>query len=78
MLMVDTVQIMLPLFSTYCKQMSKTKWEIIGEVTDYGLVASSRYVKRVMVVDLDEKCVVFAFVIKNRRHYQNCSLLHVC
>lgn len=46
MLMVDTVQIMIPLFSTYCKQMSKTKWEIIGEVTDYGLVASSRYVKK--------------------------------
>ncbi|TWV80177.1 phage/plasmid replication protein, II/X family [Moraxella sp. VT-16-12] len=46
MLMIDTVAITIPVFKTYARLVdgSKTKWELIGDVNDYGLVASSRHI----------------------------------
>lgn len=46
MLMVDTTAITIPVFKTYARLVagSKTKWELLGDVNDYGLPAASRYI----------------------------------
>lgn len=45
-LMIDTIEIHIPMFSTYCYNVVGDMWEIVGDVTDYGLTANSRYVKK--------------------------------
>lgn len=45
-LMIDTVEVHIPLQMIFCKKTSLTGYEIIGEVTDYGLSAHSRHVRK--------------------------------
>lgn len=45
-LMIDTIEIHIPVFPTYCKNTGNDLWEIIGDVTDFGLTANSRHVKQ--------------------------------
>uniref|UniRef100_A0AAU8B2Z4 Replication-associated protein G2P n=1 Tax=Dulem virus 60 TaxID=3145771 RepID=A0AAU8B2Z4_9VIRU len=44
--MIDTLEIHIPVFPAYCRSTAKDCWEIVGDVTDYGLTGNSRYVKK--------------------------------
>ncbi|WP_178379389.1 phage/plasmid replication protein, II/X family [Psychrobacter sp. Cmf 22.2] len=46
-LMIDTVEVHVPVQAIFCKKTSLTGYEIIGDVTDYDLSAHSRHVRKV-------------------------------
>lgn len=44
--MIDTVEIHIPVMGVFCQKVGKSGFEIVGDVTDFGLMGSSRHIRK--------------------------------